>query len=95
MGIGLLSRCVMEGIHVLFLSCLTNICLNDRGGRGKNSRKNFVLRAARTLFFFNNIIFKILCGNDDCGKKVREGKKTRSVSSYGRKIRTITTDEHK
>lgn len=69
MGIGLLSRCVMEGIHVLFLSCLIFVSMTGGGGL-ENSRKNPVFRAARTQkihkhFFFNNIIFKTLCGNDD------------------------------
>ena len=53
MGIGLLSRCVMEGIHVLFLSCLTNICLNDRGGKGgKIAEKNLSLGQHGHFFFF-------------------------------------------
>ena len=48
MGIGLLSRCVMEGVHVFFWSCLILVSMTWGEGPGKSYKKQLVIRAART-----------------------------------------------
>lgn len=54
MGIGLLSRCVMEGVHVFFWSCLILVSMTWGEGPGKSYKKQLVIRAARTqkIHFF-------------------------------------------